>query len=178
MQVNLYSKVYNEYFSSSEFLADQEQAIEILSRAKRIFFIGNGGSSAICSHMMEDYAKIAGFQTFTFSDAAMISCFANDYGYENAIKEWLKIYFTEGDVLVAISSSGNSANIVNGVKEVKIRGSVITLSGFEPDNQIKSMGDLNFHIGVSNYGIVECFHQVILHLVLDEIAFLRKARLI
>jgi D-sedoheptulose 7-phosphate isomerase len=178
MQVNLYSKVYNEYFSSAEFLTGQKQAIEILTNSKRIFFIGNGGSSAICSHMMEDYAKIAGFQTFTFSDAAMISCFANDYGYENAIKEWLKIYFTEKDVLVAISSSGNSANIVNGVKEVKARGPVITLSGFEPDNRIKSMGDLNFHIGVSNYGIVECFHQVILHLVLDEIAFLRKASLI
>ena len=173
MQINSYSKVYNEYFASDEFLSHQKEAIALLLKSKRVFFIGNGGSNAICSHMMEDYAKIASYQTYTFSDPALITCFANDYGYENAMKEWLKIYFSEGDVLVAISSSGNSPNIVNAISEVGKKGKVITLSGFKPDNKIKTMGNINFYIGASNYGIVECFHQVILHAVLDEIALIK-----
>ena len=173
MQINSYSKVYHDYFESGVFLSGQKEAIALLLKSKRIFFIGNGGSNAICSHMMEDYAKIVSYQTFTFSDPALITCFSNDYGYENAMKEWLKIYFTEGDVLVAISSSGNSPNIVNAIAEANKKGKVITLSGFKADNKIKAMGDINFYIKASNYGIVECFHQVILHVILDEIAHIR-----
>ena len=92
------------------------------------------------------------------------------------MKEWLKIYFSEGDVLVAISSSGNSPNIVNAVSEATKKGKVITLSGFKPDNKLKAMGDLNFYINASNYGIVECFHQVILHVILDEIALINPKK--
>ncbi len=176
MQINSYSKVFNDYFISREFLSEQKEAISLFLKSKRIFFIGNGGSNAICSHMMEDYAKIASYQTFTFSDPALITCFSNDYGYENAMKEWLKIYFSEGDVLVAISSSGNSPNIVNAVSEATKKGKVITLSGFKPDNKLKAMGDLNFYINASNYGIVECFHQVILHVILDEIALINPKK--
>lgn len=170
MQIDFYNNVYQQYFTSSAFLSMQNEAITLLTGTRRIFFIGNGGSNSICSHMMEDYAKIGGYQTFAFSDAALITCFANDYGYERAMAEWLKIYFSAGDVLVAISSSGNSANIVNAVTEAKKHGKVITLSGFKEDNKIKAMGDINFYINIANYGIVECFHQVILHVILDEIA--------
>lgn len=120
--------------------------------------------------MMEDFAKIAGYETYGFSDPALITCFANDFGYEKAIQEWLKIYFKEGDVLIAVSSSGNSPNIVNAIEEVKNRGKVITLSGFESNNKIFGIGEINFHIPISNYGVVECFHQVILHVLLDEIS--------
>jgi D-sedoheptulose 7-phosphate isomerase len=175
MRIDSYTKVYNEYFGSGDFLSRQKEAIALLLRSKRIFFIGNGGSNAICSHMMEDYAKIASYQAFAFSDPALITCFSNDYGYEHAMSQWLRIYFTEGDVLVAVSSSGNSPNIVNAVKEVRDKGTVITLSGFKPDNKIRQLGHVNFHINVSDYGIVECFHQVILHVILDEIAVTRTA---
>lgn len=175
MQIDIYNKAYSDYFLSKEFLEYQQQAIQLLKNKKRIFFIGNGGSNSICSHMMEDFAKIAKYQTFAFSDAALITCFANDYGYENAMAEWLKIYIEKDDVLVAISSSGNSMNIINAVDQAKNRGaSIITLSGFKPDNKLKQKGDLNFHLPVENYGIVECFHQVILHSVLDELSLLRK----
>lgn len=171
MPISLYNKVYNTYFESEDFQNDFQSALSVLKGTKRVFFIGNGGSNSICSHMYEDYAKIAGYQTFAFSDAALITCFANDYGYENAMKEWLKIYMSKDDVLVAISSSGNSPNILNSVDLANsIGASVITLSGFKPDNKLKSKGTVNFYIGESNYGIVECFHQVILHVLLDKIA--------
>lgn len=169
MVIKSYNQVYNQYFESAEFLKGFQQSLELLKGKKKIFFIGNGGSNAICSHMMEDYAKIAKFQTFTFSDPALITCFANDYGYENAMKEWLAIYLEKGDLLVAISSSGNSPNINNAVDFAATVGAeIITLSGFKSDNKLRGKGTIDFYIESSSYGIVECFHQVILHALLDE----------
>lgn len=175
MQVSIYNHFYNQYFNSNEFKSDFEKALTIIKSAKKIFFVGNGGSMAICSHMMEDYAKIGKYKTFAFSDAALITCFANDYGYENAMSEWLKIYMEEGDLLFAISSSGNSANINNAAFEAKNRkANVITLSGFKPDNKLRTKGDVNFYLPIENYGVVECFHQVITHSLLDQIAADKK----
>lgn len=171
MLIKDYNKVYNEYFNSAEFENDFVQTLDLLKDVKRIFFIGNGGSMAICSHMMEDYAKIARFQTFAFSDAALITCYSNDYGYEQAMKEWLKLYLEPRDLLVAISSSGNSMNINNAVDYANEIGSnVVTLSGFGSQNALRGKGKVNFYIASQSYGIVECFHQVILHSVLDEYA--------
>lgn len=171
MQLNLYKQHFADYFNSP-FAGEQIlAAVHLLNKKiKRIFFIGNGGSNAICSHMMEDYMKIGGYPTFSFSDPALITCFANDYGYDNAMAEWLKLHFTENDLLVAISSSGESKNILNAVDFVKIKnGKIITLSGFKNNNSLSCRGDINFHINVANYGIVECYHQVILHIILDSL---------
>jgi D-sedoheptulose 7-phosphate isomerase len=169
MQLNTYNDFYARYFSSDEVREGIKKTLGLLGRSKNIFFIGNGGSNAICSHMMEDYAKIARFRTFGFTDPALITCFANDYGYEHAMAEWLKVFFAEGDLLVAISSSGNSMNIINAVNQArKMGGRVVALSGFKPDNKLRALGDLNFHLPIENYGVVECFHQVILHAILDE----------
>jgi D-sedoheptulose 7-phosphate isomerase len=171
MPLSSYHKVYQDYFNSLEFNAHFDKAGEMLKGVKKIFFVGNGGSNSICSHMYEDFAKIGGFRTYAFSDAALITCFANDYGYENAMKEWLKIYIEPGDLLVAISSSGNSPNICNAAALAKEKGAgLITLSGFNPGNKLRALGDINFYIECSNYGVVECFHQVILHAVLDDFA--------
>jgi len=171
MQINLYKEHFGAYFDSEELKAQIGEAIRLIRHnTTRIFFIGNGGSNSICSHMMEDFAKIAGYPTFSFSDAALITCFANDYGYERAMAEWLKIHFKEGDLLVAISSSGESPNILNAVNVVRERnGQVITLSGFKEGNKLRKLGAINFYLGISNYGIVECFHQVILHIILDSL---------
>jgi D-sedoheptulose 7-phosphate isomerase len=170
MQTNLYSQQFSGHFASEDTRQKMIGSVSLIKNGvKRIFFIGNGGSNSICSHMMEDFAKIAGFPTFSFSDAALITCFANDYGYENAMAEWLKIHFVEGDLLVAISSSGESKNILNAVDVAAGKGKVITLSGFKPGNTLSKKGEINFHVNISNYGIVECFHQVILHIILDSL---------
>ncbi|MCE3229917.1 MAG: phosphoheptose isomerase [Bacteroidetes bacterium] len=171
MQINTYNNFYESYFKNPVFLDDFGKALKMLDGIRNVFFIGNGGSNAVCCHMMEDFAKIAGFRTFGFSDPALITCFSNDYGYENAMAEWLKIYFEKGDLLVSISSSGNSKNILNATKCAnELGGKIITLTGFKPGNLLSSMGNVNFHLPIENYGVVECFHQVILHAVLDEYA--------
>ena len=176
MQINTYNKFYADYFTGSEFLNQFDQAMTILKSVRNVFFIGNGGSNAICSHMLEDYAKIGRFRTHSFSDPSLITCYANDYGYENAMAEWMKLYFEEGDLLVAISSSGNSKNILNAVNAAnQMNGKVITLSGFKMDNYLKSKGLVNFYLPIENYGVVECFHQVILHALLDQYVTDKKA---
>ena len=171
MQTTLYKDQFSTFFNSPAVVRQMEESVALIRNGvKRIFFIGNGGSNSICSHMMEDFAKIAGYPTFSFSDAALITCFANDFGYEKAMEEWLKIHFTPGDLLVAISSSGESNNILNAANYVKQKnGKIITLSGFKENNRLSRIGDINFYLPISNYGIVECFHQVILHIILDSL---------
>lgn len=169
MQINTYTNFYEKYFKSPGFHQQFSEAMTLLNSVKSIFFIGNGGSNAICSHMLEDYAKIGRFKTYSFSDPSLITCYSNDYGYENAMAEWLKLYFEEGDLLVAISSSGNSKNILNAVDSARAKnGKVLTLSGFKEENQLRKKGDVNFHLSIENYGVVECFHQVVLHAMLDQ----------
>jgi D-sedoheptulose 7-phosphate isomerase len=170
MQIDSYSKYFSTFFESDLIRSQISEAADIVRKSKRIFFIGNGGSNSICSHMMEDYGKMGRFPSFTFSDPALITCYANDYGYDKAMEEWLRLHFTDTDLLIAISSSGESANIRNAVNYVNtVNKKVVTLSGFKPGNSLSKMGLVNFQLPVSNYGIVECFHQVILHMVLDII---------
>jgi len=170
MQLNLYKQHFNSYFSLLQVEESIREAIALIKKANRIFFIGNGGSNAVCSHMMEDFAKVAGYETFSFSDATLITCLANDFGYERAMVEWLKIFFKKGDLLVAVSSSGESNNILNAIDYViSQQGNTLTLTGFSEDNQLRKKGNVNFFIPVKNYGIVECYHQVILHVILDSL---------
>jgi D-sedoheptulose 7-phosphate isomerase len=163
-----YRDEFQKYFNSEDVRKNMMEAVALLRTHDRIFFIGNGGSNSICSHMMEDYMKMLGKRTSSFTDAAMITCYANDYGWEKAMQEWLKVQFLPGDLLVAISSSGESKNILNAVNQaVEIKGKVITLSGFKPDNSLSRLGDVNIVIPVNSFGIVENFHSVILHAMLD-----------
>ena len=131
MQLDSYKEVFNTYFNGSGVEGDIRKSVNLIKDSvKNIFFIGNGGSNSICSHMMEDFMKLAGYPTYSFSDAALITCFANDFGYDKAMAEWLKIFYTSNDLLVAISSSGESKNILNAVHYAKSKGGkVITLSG-------------------------------------------------
>lgn len=171
MQLDSYKKVFDSYFSNPTTKLQLGEAAELIkSSTGSMFFLGNGGSNSICSHMMEDFMKLAGYRTYAFSDAALITCYANDFGYEQAMAEWLKVFFTANDLLVAISSSGESKNILNAVHYARSKGGkVITLSGFRKENSLKQLGDINFHIDVSSYGIAECYHQVILHIILDSL---------
>jgi D-sedoheptulose 7-phosphate isomerase len=120
--------------------------------------------------MAEDFIKIARKPTLSFSDPALITCFANDYGYDLAILEWIRVVRQAGDCLLAVSSSGESSNIVNAARFMSHQGHpVITFTGFSPDNQLNSIGDIGFHVPLNNYGIVECIHQAYFHMILDSL---------
>lgn len=136
----------------------------------QLFFIGNGGSSAIASHMTADFMKNGGMNTYSLYDNAVTTCMGNDYGYEYIFSRPMDFLAREGDLLVAISSSGNSANIVNAIGTAQAKGAtVITFTGFEPDNKIGRMGDVNVYVPCHKYGIVESIHNLILQQIVDLI---------
>ena len=147
-----------------------ELFLETRKNGKHLFFIGNGGSAAIASHMTADYMKNGRMKTISLYDSSVITCFGNDYGYEHIFSRSLKHLGENGDLLVAISSSGNSPNIVNAIQTAKENGmKVVTLSGFEETNRIRRMGDYNIYVPVSHYGMVESIHNLILQQIVDAL---------
>ena len=104
---------------------------QIRKEHQMVYFIGNGGSAGIAIHMTSDFLKNGGIRTHSMHDPAMITCLGNDFGYAHIFSKQLEIIAAPGDMLVAISSSGNSPNILQAVKTAKEKGCwVITLSGF------------------------------------------------
>ncbi|WP_420562179.1 SIS domain-containing protein [Thalassobaculum sp.] len=129
---------------------------------------GNGGSAAIASHFATDFSKNGGVPTLAFSDAALLTCISNDLGYENVYAKPIELFGRPGDLLLAISSSGASPNILAAARAALDGGMrVATMSGFRPDNPLRSMGQLNFYIDSDSYGVVECSHFMLCHLAID-----------
>ena len=148
------------------------QAIEMIRTASksggRVIFIGNGGSAAIASHMAVDYSTNGKLPAMALNDGAMLTCVSNDLGYENVFSHQIEMHGRSEDLLIAISSSGQSSNILNAVKTGKDIGmAVITLSGFKQDNPLRRDGDLNFYSESSAYGVVEISHLTLCHSFCD-----------
>ncbi|MFY9314128.1 MAG: SIS domain-containing protein [Burkholderiales bacterium] len=134
----------------------------------RIFFVGNGGSAGICSHMATDWMKNGGFASVSLNDGTTLTCLGNDLGFEQVFAKQVEMHGRAGDLLVAISSSGNSANILRAVDAARAATmDVVTLSGFGPDNKLRQLGDVNFYVPDGRYGFVEISHLSICHAVLD-----------
>ena len=153
---------------------DLEALLERLEKCRidggQVVFIGNGGSAAICSHMALDFTNASGIKAICFNDGPLLTCLANDYGFDNIFSKAIEMYALKNDILVAISSSGSSADILKGVRAARKLGCyVVTLSGFNDDNPLSRMGDANIHLPISRpqYGKVEVAHYVILHFIND-----------
>ena len=137
---------------------------------KNIYLIGNGGSSGIISHTAIDLLNVCRMRAQPLTDNSMLTCMANDYGYPNVFSQPLSTLFTEGDALIAVSSSGKSPNIVNAANlAMERQGVVVTLSGFKADNPLRQAGRYNFWLEADNYGVVEIGHSLLLHHLTDEL---------
>lgn len=137
-------------------------------RGNKIMFIGNGGSAAIASHMAIDYSKNGHLRSIAFNDTSALTCLGNDVGYENVFATQIELHGCTGDLLIAISSSGRSPNILRGVEAARALGcAVVTLSGFGADNPLRRLGDVNFYVPAGEYGFVEITHLGICHALLD-----------
>lgn len=144
--------------------------LDIRRRNDCAFFIGNGGSAGIAMHMTADFLKNGRMRTHGMYDPATLTCLANDFGYENCFSKQIEWLTKAGDVLVAISSSGESANILNAAKVAREKGcGILTLTGFNPNNTLRQMGDMNIYVPGDEYGIVESIHNLILQQIVDEI---------
>lgn len=143
---------------------------ELRSSGGRLYLVGNGGSAGVASHAITDFLNVAKLRAMTLHEPALLSCMSNDFGYEVAFARILATLATPDDVLIAISSSGQSANIRNAAAEMrKLGGKILTLSGFKRDNPLRGLGDLNFWLDSTDYGMVEIGHQFVLHNIADRI---------
>lgn len=147
-----------------------ETAVATHTSGNKLMFIGNGGSAGISSHMAIDYSKNGNVRSTAFNDGAALTCLGNDLGYENVFAKQIELHARKGDLLIAISSSGKSPNILKAVAAARVAGcKVLTLSGFGGDNPLRTTGDLNVYVPSKEYGFVEVGHLTWLHVVVDRI---------
>ena len=157
----------------AEVCFDRWQALSETLRKQRgtIYLIGNGASASMASHMAAVLAKNGKFHTQVFSDLSLITAISNDMGYEHVFSEPLRRRARRGDMLVAISSSGASPNILAAVWAARALSlTVVTLSAMQADNPLRSMGDLNAWVAAESYGTAETCHAAVLHHWMDRVA--------
>lgn len=146
----------------------QDLLVEVQKTANKIMIIGNGGSAGVASHMSVDFWKNGNVRAMTFNDAPTLTCVSNDYSYEDVFQVPIRQFAVAGDIVICISSSGGSENIIRGAQAGIDTGChVITCSGFDPENPLRKMGNLNFFVPSYSYGFVETLHQLIIHSFLD-----------
>jgi len=138
------------------------------SERRKIIVIGNGGSAAIASHMQNDLCKAVAVRSLVFNEAPLLSALSNDLSYRVAFEVLVDLWAEKGDVLIAISSSGQSQNILRAADAARNKGCfVITLSGFKSSNPLRHKGQINFYVPLENYGFVELGHSVLTHYMSD-----------
>lgn len=150
-----------------------DKCVELICYKKknnnRVIFVGNGGSAAIAIHMTADYFKNGGVRTVSMYDPAILTCLGNDFGYEYVFSKQIEKHIESGDLLVTISSSGNSKNIVNAIEMAhEKRAKVMSLTGFSEDNICRKLADYSIYVPSSEYGIVESVHNCILQEIVDR----------
>ena len=176
-----FQKFFKDYNKSIFDLLDKfntdliDQSVMLIDKCRKqggkVYIVGNGGSSSMASHVSVDFAKIAGVPSDTFNNANLITCFANDYGHDNWVSEAIKAYANEKDMLILISSSGTSNNIVNAASYCNDKNiPLITLSGFKNDNPLSKLGNVNMHVESDSYNFIEMSHNIILVAIVDIFA--------
>ena len=144
--------------------ASVQMMVDTKSAGRKVLLAGNGGSSAIVSHVQNDLCKATGIRAMVFTEQPLLTALANDEGY-GSVFEWpVNMWAEPKDLFVTVSSSGQSENIVRSLNAAKAKGcTIITLSGFDPDNASRGLGDLNFYVPSSVYAYVETAHTALAH---------------
>jgi len=159
-----------EIGGESGFSLWREWSRRMRSRDRHIYFVGNGASASMASHFAADLAKSAGVRTQVFTDPSLITATANDISYEDVFAVPLRWWMKQGDMLVAISTSGNSPNIRRGAETArKLGAAIVTLSAMKGENALRKLGDLNFYVPAETYGLAETCHAAILHFWVDQV---------
>jgi D-sedoheptulose 7-phosphate isomerase len=166
-QINLL-KIDDEEINKLEKI---KKLLKIIKRKrKKVIIFGNGGSAAISSHVSIDLTKNARIRSINFNEADLLTCFSNDYGYEKVYSKSLEFYADRGDVVIIISSSGKSKNVLEAAKICKKKKILLyTLTGFSKSNPLKKMGNINLWVNSKAYNIIENIHQIWLLSIVDRI---------
>ena len=175
---NFFFNYIKEFCNGINLAATQNKKIlsicDTLSKTKiknTIHIFGNGGSSSIASHFSMDLTNNSNLKCLSYNDAAIITCYANDFKFENWISRVITKYGKKNDVLILISSSGTSKNMVNALKTARKKEfkNIISFTGFDNNNYLTKKSDINFWIKSKNYNIIENSHQFYLLMIVDLI---------
>jgi len=183
--ININKSYFKNYFSAIKSkldLIDISELEEIANLIKKntishnkVIIAGNGGSASIASHLTIDFINAAKIRAVNFNESSIVTCFSNDYGYENWISKALESYADTGDIVILISSSGRSKNMLVAAKKAKSMDlNVVTLSGFSADNSLRKLGDINLWVDSNVYNVIEMVHHVWLLAIVDYIIELNK----
>ena len=172
--LNKYLLEFSELMKPNDLILGQlveikQALIDANSKGNKGLIFGNGGSAAIASHFSVDLTKNASVRCLNLNESDLITCLANDYGFENWVAKAIEFYGDQGDVLIVISSSGKSQNMINATASAKKKkfSKIITFSGFEDDNPLRQSGDINLWVNSKAYNYVENLHQIWLLALVD-----------
>ncbi|MCE7505304.1 SIS domain-containing protein [Polynucleobacter sp. IMCC30063] len=174
MKKSYFSKYFDDLSillsgNDSNNLGELSNELVNIRRGKgKIILAGNGGSASIASHAAVDLTKAGKIRAINFNEPNLITCFANDFGYENWLSEAIKAYADSGDLIILISSSGQSKNILNAAhaaEDLKLK--IVTFSGFLEENPLRKLGHLNYYANSSSYNYVEMIHYIWLLSAID-----------
>lgn len=168
--ISITDNVFNQY----EYGDGLHKMVELIKKCKTergcLYICGNGGSAGIAQHMTADYLKNGGVRTYNMYGQSTITCISNDLTYEYVFCKQLEMLANSDDILIAISSSGESENIVKAIHTMQsLGGKIITFTGFQSGNRIRLMGDYNVYVPTEHYGMVESIHNLILQQIVDVI---------
>jgi D-sedoheptulose 7-phosphate isomerase len=149
-------------------------ALDLIRQTKKkknkAVVVGNGGSAAIASHLQNDLCKAVKMRALVFTEQSLLTALANDDGYQTAYETLINLWAEPDDLLIAISSSGQSENILRSAHAARKAGCrIITLSGFAADNPLRALGDVNFYIPSDSYGHVELAHAALGQFLTDAL---------
>ena len=182
MNSNFYLKYFKEIksnidnFNINKLKKFKKLILSTSKKNKKILIFGNGGSAATASHFAVDMTKNAGIRCLTLNEYDLITCFSNDFGYEKWVAKSIEYYADKEDLIIFLSCSGNSMNIVNACRySIKKGMKVVTLTGIQKNNKVNKLkSDLSFWINSKNYNIIEISHFIILLSIIDEIIISKK----
>jgi D-sedoheptulose 7-phosphate isomerase len=145
------------------------------AQGRKVMFAGNGGSAGIASHQATDLLKNGGVRALALNDPTMLTCLSNDLGFAHVFEKQIETLGDPGDVLIVISSSGKSENILRAAAAGAAAGMrTITMSGFTPDNPLRQRGEIGFYVPSHSYGFVEITHLALCHCIIDTIVERRR----
>ena len=173
---NFYKNVFNKINSllkQTDYIALEKITKSLIfakNKNKKIIIFGNGGSAAIASHVSTDLTKNARIRSVNFNEASLLTCFSNDYGYKKVFLKSLEFYADKGDVVIIVSSSGKSKNVLEAAKFCKKKKIwLCTLTGMSKSNPLKKLGNINLWVNSKAYNVIENIHQIWLLSVVDKI---------
>lgn len=173
---NFYKKIFreiNDILNRTDYSSLDKITKLLIStnkKNKKVIIFGNGGSAAIASHVSVDLTKNAGIRCINFNEADLLTCFSNDYGYEKVFSKSLEFYADKSDLVIIVSASGKSKNLLEAAKICKKKKIFLcTMTGFSKTNPLKKMGNINLWVNSRAYNIIENIHQIWLLSIVDKI---------